>query len=97
MVIRKGFRNRRTYSRTKRISDFGDTNDLVFMEVSCRHEEEILVAANYTNGWANELITILKEQFGRVVDTQVIYQYVSVNTQTFHNKEMLPLEDGNQA
>ena len=53
----------------KRISDYGDTNDLVYsmlMEACFKHPEAMLVAANYTKGWANELLTILKERFGRV-------------------------------
>ena len=49
----------------------------------------MLVVANYTKGWTNELLTILKEQFGRV-DRQVTQSLV----REFHNMEMLPAEDG---
>ena len=78
--------------KNKRISDFGDTNDLVYsmlMEACFKHPEAMLVAANYTKGWANELLTILKERFGHV-DRQVTQSLV----QEFHNMEMSPAEDG---
>ena len=60
--------------KNKRTSDFGNTNDLVYsmlMEVCFKHPESMLVAANYTKGWANELFKILKERFDRV-DRQTI-------------------------
>ena len=77
--------------KNKRISDFGETNDLVYsmlMEASLRHLEAMLVAANYTKGWANKLLTILKERFGRV-DREVTQSFV----QELQNIEMLPAED----
>ena len=55
--------------KNKRICDFGNTNDLVFsllIKTCFKHPEAMLVAADYTKGWANELLTILKERFGRV-------------------------------
>ena len=51
----------------------------------------MLVAANYTKGWANELMTTLNGRFGRV-DRQVTQALV----QDFHNPEMLPGESGAQ-
>ena len=62
----------------------------MLLEACFRHPEAMLVTANYTNkGWANKLLTILKERFGRV-DRQVTQSLV----QEFHNMEMLPAEDG---
>ena len=40
----------------KWIVDFGDTNDLVYpllIEACFKHPEAMLMAANYTKGWAN--------------------------------------------
>ena len=54
-----------------RIVDFGDTNDLVYsllMEACFKHPEEMLVATKFTKGWANELMTILKERSVEWID-----------------------------
>ena len=51
--------------KNRRINDFRDTKYLVYsmlMKACFRHPEAILVAANYTKGLANEILTILKEQ-----------------------------------
>ena len=61
----------------------------MLMEACFKHPEAMLVAANYTKGWANELLIILKERFGRV-DRQVTQSLV----QEFQNMEILPTEDG---
>ena len=55
------------------------------MEVCFKRPEASLKAANYTEGCANELFTILKEIFDRV-DRQVTQSSV----QEFHNIELLP-------
>ena len=89
MVITEGETKDET---NKLIVDFGDTNDLVYsllMEACFKHPEAMLVAANYTKGWANELVTILKKRFGRV-DRQV----TQVLVREFHNTEMLLGESG---
>ena len=81
-------------AKNKRMSDFGDTNDLVYsmlMEACFKHPEAMLVAANYTGGWANELFVILKERFDRV-DRQITQSLV----QEFHNTILLPRESGAQ-
>ena len=81
-------------AKNKRMSDFGDTNDLVYsmlMEACFKHPEAMLVAANYTGGWANELFAILKERFDRV-DRQATQSLV----QEFHNIILQPGENGAQ-
>ena len=47
----------------------------------------MLMEANFTRGWANDLLTILKNQFGLV--DKLVTQFL---VQEFHNMEMLPLQ-----
>ena len=78
--------------KNKRLVDFGDTNDFVYsllMEACFKYPEAMLVATSYTKDCANELMTILKERFGRV-DRQVTQAPV----QEFYNTEILSGESG---
>ena len=64
-------------AKNKRMSDFGETNDLVYsmlMEASIKHPAAMLVAANYTRGRTIEIFVILNEWFDRV-DRQSLSHY----------------------
>ena len=56
-------------AKNKHICDFGYTKDLVYnmlMEACFKHPQAMLVATNFTRGWANGLFATLKERFDRL-------------------------------